>query len=352
MKLSNKNILIVSPEQWTHMFVSKHHYAIQLARRNNKVFFLNPPSRQNSVQLTDHENLRVINYKGFWKGIRYFPKFLRLINQYEVFREIERIAQVKFDIIWSFDNSVFFDFDALPTEVLKISHIVDLSQDFNTPRSSSTANICFGVIPKIVERHRAYNSNSYLIKHGVNIYENTETAIKLPGINHKKVLYFGNLAMPYLDWELFFKASMIFKEVDFVLLGSNHNNIPYSLPSNVHLLESVDSKELIYYMHAADILILFYESTYSDEYAFPHKLMEYLSSGKPIVSTFLSNCSDEFQLINMSSNHEEWIDLLRAQIDESVKEESFGLKEKRMAFAFNNTYEKQIQRIENIIDSL
>ena len=39
MILKDKSILIVSPEPWAHLFVSKHHYAVHLAQRGNKVFF-------------------------------------------------------------------------------------------------------------------------------------------------------------------------------------------------------------------------------------------------------------------------------------------------------------------------
>ena len=41
MKLKNKTILIISPERWGTNFVSKHHYALELAKNNN-VYFLNP----------------------------------------------------------------------------------------------------------------------------------------------------------------------------------------------------------------------------------------------------------------------------------------------------------------------
>ena len=28
----DKNVLLISPEHWTHLFISKHHYAIELAK--------------------------------------------------------------------------------------------------------------------------------------------------------------------------------------------------------------------------------------------------------------------------------------------------------------------------------
>ena len=41
--LRDRTILLVSPNEWGAMHVSKHHYALELAERGNRVIFLNPP---------------------------------------------------------------------------------------------------------------------------------------------------------------------------------------------------------------------------------------------------------------------------------------------------------------------
>jgi len=38
-ELRNKTIIILSPEKWGKMMLSKHHYAIELAGMGNIVFF-------------------------------------------------------------------------------------------------------------------------------------------------------------------------------------------------------------------------------------------------------------------------------------------------------------------------
>jgi len=66
--LSDKLILILTPQSWGNMLLAKHHYAIELAKSGNRVYFLNPPdnnhwslkSRKNriGVQESDqHPNL-------------------------------------------------------------------------------------------------------------------------------------------------------------------------------------------------------------------------------------------------------------------------------------------------------
>jgi len=112
VKLTDKNILIVSPEPWDHIFVSKHHYATHLAKRGNQVYFLNPPTGVFKLQQTDYQCVETIDYKGFLPGLKYFPSFIIRWLTRRVFDQLEQLSGVEFDIIWSFDNSVFYQFDA------------------------------------------------------------------------------------------------------------------------------------------------------------------------------------------------------------------------------------------------
>lgn len=347
MRLVNKNILLISPEPWNHIFVSKHHYATHLAERGNQVVFLNPPSKKGyHILNAEYNNLRVADYPGFWKGLRFFPKLLRKKNESNVFKRLEKIADLKFDIIWSFDNSVFFDFDALPDRIFKISHIVDLNQDFEFGKASRTADLCLGVIPGIVDHQKIFNNNSHLIRHGVSLTASNQV-VQFPGSNRIKVLYFGNLAMSELDWPLLRQAAMTIQNVDFILLGSNHCHVP-ELPSNVFLLNEVPSTHLHAYMKSADLLMLFYKYNYNQNYASPHKILEYLSSGKPIVSTTLKDFDTRSDLVIMGDG-KIWIDLLNMEIQRLNSGISEELSEKRIAYALENTYDKQIDRIEKIL---
>ena len=43
MLLRNKTILIISPQQWDGLMLSKQNYAEELTKLGNKVYFLPPP---------------------------------------------------------------------------------------------------------------------------------------------------------------------------------------------------------------------------------------------------------------------------------------------------------------------
>ncbi|WP_258101575.1 glycosyltransferase [Marinoscillum pacificum] len=352
MDFKHKNILIISPEPWHHIHVSKHHYALELAKNDAHVFFLNPPTHVWQCQNTSQDNLKVVDYSGFWPGLYRLPGVFRRANQRAVLRKLKELVQCHFDIVWSFDNSVFYDMEVFGS-AFKISHIVDLSQDFQTARAARSADLCLGVIPKIVDRLRRYNDNTYLIKHGVHIYPCSEQ-VTLPGDGKVKALYFGNLKMPHLDWSLLRNAAMTHAEVDFVLLGSGHESVPADVSSllNVHLLYPVPSEDLSCYMNAADILLLFYQKEYYMNYASPHKMMEYLSSGKPIVASYTADYKQHEDLIQMARTQEEWLEELAKTIDLQEKGEEQSLATRRISLCYSNAYDQKVGYIGGLISSL
>jgi len=353
MELKKKNILLISPEPWDHIFVSKHHYATHLAKKGNNIYFLNPPSDQKKVMTTKYKNVYSVNYKGFPKGLRFYPSLIQQYFIQKMFNRVQKWCNVEFDIVWSFDNSVFFDFSALPKRVLKISHIVDLNQNFKLAQAADTADFCFGVIPLIVSRLKANNEHSFLINHGVQPFNKTGDKQTVPGNNKLKAMYIGNLKMKFIDWSLLHILVKQNKNVDFIFLGENTTDYSdFFIKENVYYLGKVKAEEIPAFLKSSDILLLTYSEDYYTNYATPHKMMEYLASGKMVVATKTMeyNTLAEKELIIMSEQNSDFPDLFREVITEI---EEWNIPEKqnmRKAFALDNTYDRQITRIENIIN--
>lgn len=355
MQLTKKNILLISPESWDHIFVSKHHYATHLAARGNRVFFLNPPGAEYRVDRTQIEGLHTVYYKGFPKGLRFYPAFFRRLFIRREYNVLEKLCGVKFDIVWSFDNSVFFDFSALPEHVLKISHIVDLNQNFQFARAASTADICFGVIDLITSKLKEYNPDSFLVRHGVARIMNETARVSLPGRNRLKSLYAGNLNMPHINWQLFTRVVNENEDTDFIFIGSNRDMISKAVleglmsKNNVYFLPPVSAEVLVNYLASADILIAAYTSEYYRQYASPHKLMEYLASGRPTVASYTEGYDIPGELMYMGKTDPEWIgkfSYVKQNIDRCSSAELIQI---RKDFAREYTYSNQIARIENLL---
>ncbi|HEY0744937.1 MAG TPA: glycosyltransferase [Chryseosolibacter sp.] len=363
--LSGKTILIISPEPWNHIFVSKHHYARALALKHNKVFFLNPPTNRCSVDETGYHNVWSVHYTGFLPGLRFLPSVIIRKQIHKVFTAIEKICNVKFDVVWSFDNSVFFDFSALPDSILKITHIVDLNQNFQTHIAARTAACCFCTTDLILARLKKYNIKSFKITHG---FINTETAaaraIEFPGVSTAKIVYAGNLGMPFIDWLAIQQMVTEHPSADFIFIGPNraaahpdarHDAAKSSVfaHSNVFDLGKIPSEELQHYLAAADVLILAYQERYHDDQANPHKMMEYLGSGKMIVASktfeYEEIATEHFLMANHNT---ELPHLLTKALAELRQWNEPELQKKRRQVALQNTYEKQIERIERILSTL
>ena len=365
MLLTKKNILLISPEPWEHVFVSKHHYAINLATRGNFVYFLNPPTRKFCVEKTEIQNLYSLQYPGFLRGLRFLPSIIQRQQIKKTFSKLQALCSVKFHVIWSFDNSVFFDFSALPENVIRISHIVDLNQNFQLKDAASTADICFTVSNNILNMVKVHNPNSFFINHGFNHLQNINECKELPGCNFRKVVYSGNLSMLYIDWALLETAVRRNPKVDFIFIGPGMEDFNYRLRNmhkfkmeclnykNVYKIGKVNSKELINWYRSADVLIVAYQEEYHKEQSNSHKMMEYLGSGKMIVATKTEEYKrlTEDQLFLMAEKNQNFPLILEQVLNNLSFWNSQDNEEKRIQFALSNTYEKQIDRIEKLLQN-
>ncbi len=364
--LEGKNILLISPEPWDHIFVSKHHYAIQLAKRGNQVIYVGPPGSQWSLEESSFDRLRIVSYKGFLKGFRYLPTLIRRALLLGTLQKIEKLSGLKFDIIWSFDNSVFFDFTAFPHKILKISHIVDLNQNFMTGVAAKSADLCLCTTDIIRERLLRHNQNTFKISHGFDnsLISDIDYEVSMPGTNTIKAVYAGNLSMKYLDWKILEEASRKLTHVDFVFAGPNSENFSLSTNNlhfykermvgnkNVHFIGELKTSSLYSLYRMADILLVAYQEAHHSDQASPHKMIEYLASGKPIVATHTEEYLQFDYMIAMSGLNNNWVSLLKKTIEKLDYWNSEDLRIRRTQYALEHTYDKQIKKIEKIISKI
>ena len=348
--------MIISPEAWSRVFVSKHNYAVKLGELENKVFFLNPPSSNYQISKTDFRNVFEVDYKGFIPYFRFFPKGIRKIILRQVYKKIAKISSIQFDVIWSFDNSVFFDFDAFSKSTIKISHIVDLNQDFEFAKAAKSADICLGVTSHICSKFRKFNKKTYFINHGAiesSLEQNDDQINYEINQETRKLGYAGNLDIQYLDWSLIKEAIAYFENVQFFFAGpcKNKERIRwFENKPNVTYLGILKSKHLLQFYKQMDVLMICYKADeYKEQLANPHKLMGYLASGRPIVSTYTEEFHNDSQLIAMSEFNKDWIPTCKNVLDQYDFWNSAKEAKKRIQFAENNSYENQILRIDRHI---
>ncbi|MEP5362778.1 MAG: hypothetical protein ABJQ37_03000 [Reichenbachiella sp.] len=354
MKLEGKNILLISPEHWSDMKVSKHHYAEHLAQKN-QVWFLNPPS-QNFLVTRKSDQLNIIDYRPKFKGLQYLPNWLSAILIRTELTHIQSQIGYSFDIIWNFDPSRFFNLSKI--DAFRICHIVDWNQKYQRQTLAKTADICFSTSSYLQEELGKFNRHSYFINHGY--AERKIVEIDLPDQKDKRLKagYVGNLNIKYLDWLLIHEVVTQHSEVLFYFIG------PYNLESgdpqmkevllleNSRFLGKVDAGLVPSYLVKMDLLFLAYKADeFPKQLANPHKMLEYLGSGKTIVCTFTNEYKTFPNLITMSEKNNNFSQIFTRCMVEFSNLNHKNNSSERLNLAYNNTYDQQLKNIENYLNA-
>src|SRR5260221_8692888 len=210
-RFENRTVLIISPQPWDHLLISKHHYALELAERGNLVFFLEPPNPQVSsrVQLREapqNPRIRIISYRPAFPFVIRFharPIYDRMIL-WQI-RTLKAAISQPIDVVWSFDFNLFSNLKAFGSRV-RIFHPVDpLSQPHHVNVARS-ADAVFSVSEKILANFRHLNVPRWFINHGLSrpfeeIARNP--VVEPPDGRPRRVGYAGNLMRrPVNRWVL------------------------------------------------------------------------------------------------------------------------------------------------------
>lgn len=357
MQFENLTIWIVSPEAWGKQKVSKHHYALELARRGNEVIFIEPPHDHSPLREVS-TGIAALTHKPI-PGMRFAPRFMQ---RWLTGLELQRIQQktaTRPDLIWSFDNSRLFELDVWKDHVKAIHHVVDLTMDYQTQQAASTANLCLATSKFITARLSNYNRKSHNIGHGVELWERKPTNGKT---RRPRVIYTGNLLIRYLNRDLIIQAVDMYPEADFIFVGSyEKDNMNRQLESddrgfiaelqrrpNCTLLGALENAAYHQVLDEADIFIVAYRKQFYEQVANPHKILELLYTGRPIVSNVIDEYVDT-NLFDMCDHTRDWLDALGRHL-KTYQNEPEDLIRSRMSFAMRQSYVQQVNHIEELLN--
>jgi hypothetical protein len=337
---------------------------VELSKKGNKVYFLNPPGKVNS--LTDiHKDLWVVNYKPSFRGLRILPGYMSGFLVKKEIEKLEKWINVKFDIIWNFDSSRFFNLSQIKNK-LKIAHIVDWSENFNRKLLSKTSDIGFCTSRFLEEDMKKYNPHTFNIGHGYSTSDYKLNEEELDQLNDKykiKVGYVGNLSIRYIDWKLIYILLTENPAIGFYFIGpEGKSNLSGNFIIDPHykkvkecenaiFLGEIQSKKIPAFLKCFDILLLIYKDYISVfQLANPHKMLEYLGSGKVIVSTYTEEYKDNNGLIEMIEENKYLQKKFMEVLNNLNYYNSDNLKMKRIQYALQETYCEKIKRIEELLN--
>lgn len=352
-------VLVISPEPWSAPFVSKHHYAIELARQGRDVLFLGPPegSAPMSVESVTVQGvaLRVVRGGRVARGLRRYPSWLRRALEARWLRRLERLVGTAIDVVWLFENSRFFDMRFAGRRV-RIYQQVDLDQDYHPRAAARTADLVVTVSAPITNLLTPWSPRILQVNHGCRPGDGDFTGpsgrLRGRGGDGEAVhaLLAGNLDSFYLDVELLLDVIRDHPAVRFHLVGPCRSDSPLRVGAeavpNVTLWGLLPAAHLPPLYRDADVLLVIHRAgQYGRQRANSHKIMEYLASGRVIVATRTSDYDDAPHLVRQADDPASY----RALFTETVAHlDRWNAPEQvrvRQAFAQDNTYARQIERI-------
>jgi len=234
-----------------------------------------------------------------------------------------------------------------------------------------SAHIIFCVSKKILSSFSQSKVPRFFINHGISgsYFELAGNLLK-SGFDYKpgktiRVGYIGNLLRGPVNYEVIQQTIMEHPSISFHFWGNDQVNEETSLNSkafinflkgreNVLLHGQKRPEELVVALRDMDAFLLAYlyvegESDRSNS----HKVLEYLSTGKVLISSLLDTYKDAGPLICMTDEDDgEFPSLFNKVVQDLAYYNSPALQKKRIEISLENSYNDHINKIENLLDKL
>lgn len=379
MKLTGKTILVLSPQSWGMMFISKHHFAVELAKRGNTVYFLDPPEDKKtataafSIKELEHaEGLYLVKQQlRFPARLRFhFPAIFSWLMKRHLRRLIKFLPK-RPDIIWSFDLNKVYDLASFPDDMYKIFHPVDEPLSSNAIDSANGAQIIFSVTEEIISKYAHLSIPRHNLNHGV-AQRFLEEGEKIRGVKRPgpiRVGISGNMLRADLDRATLLKIVTDNPELIFECWGAskiNSSNIgggadketmnflkALENAENVQLHGPVSPEALARELPRMDLFLICYDvekdQSKGTNY---HKILEYLATGKVIVSNNVTTYKDRPDLVVMVPERDSnsgLPSLFKSVVQDLSVHNSEEAISRRKDFARANTYRSKVEQIEGLL---
>lgn len=372
-----KTYLIISPQPWGKMYVSKHNYAMELAEAGNKVYFLNPPTYKTvSGTFTFYTtevlpNLFTVDYNlsKTLHTLRFKARpVYDFIMHHTFFKKLNKLD--RFDEIWCFEPNAFSNFKGLHPKK-KLLFIVDQHDNATLKKLAADADGIASISSPILDYFHFSNKPKLLLNHGLNktfatlAEKRLQNGLAYTPSKRVKVGYVGNLLQgDRLDYKTIQTIIEQNPEAEFHIFGPFEekgntlgSNVSEGLRAFLRFLKTastvriqgvIPQSELAWRMQEMDMFLTCYN--YLTDYNISsncHKIIEYLSTGRACVANRFVMYENTEGLLEMPPEYtnENLPALFRhvlTHLDEyNAPERQAG----RIAFALQNTYRKHIETI-------
>ena len=357
--LRGQHILVVSPEPWEGLQLSKHDLARALVERGNEVVFWGPPEAgRRRVELVDQGALRQVRYGHWLRGLNRLPRALHERFYGHLISRIERLSGRPFEVIWCFDVTRLQWFPR--HRAMKVLHLADhdVLQSHKGSGLASTADAVFTVTTPLRKEilRMAPGASVHAVGHLVEDrwLQGIDTGPKASPV--RTVAYAGQLATGYIDWEVLHAVITRHSGIAFEFYGPYDLEWPaqklrevLQLP-NVRLHGLVERGRLIPALRAADVLLLCYRADQLKHIvANSHKMLEYLATGNPVVCSHTEEYSTHRDLLAMAIDRWDFTDLFERTVRDFAINETEERRKARVDLARQRSAPVMLERMAQLI---
>ncbi|WP_443938043.1 glycosyltransferase [Pedobacter sp. MW01-1-1] len=168
---------------------------------------------------------------------------------------------------------------------------------------------------------------------------------------HKPIVGYLGTVERRIDYHLLHELSSLHPEMNFILAGPISDEfVPNALKTekNIHFLGAVPYTEVGALIASFDVAIIPFKKDEVSSTIFPIKLFEYLSAGKPVVS---SNFNPDLKKITGELvEYADDVHSFSEALSKALANDTDDKIEQRKALAKENTWEKRTKQIEQIIE--
>jgi len=372
----SKKILIVclSSTRWDFLWQRPQQIMSRLAD-SYSVLYVDPPfpvaKEKAVVALSGSLRLRVINERlsvlepvkiAVSAGIP--TERLQSINLDLVIKQILQAissSDQKKRLLWIY-NPYMVDLVGHLDEEAVIYDCVDSFESFSwssksikqkEERLNRKADVVITTAMGLYKERKKENPRTYLVPNGTDYKHFSREMKSLPAdiasISEPRVGFTGAL-YEWVDFELIEYLAERHPDWNIVLIGPKQHGQAILEKSNVFWLGVKEYKVLPQYLQAFDIAIIPFKLNKTTIHTNPIKLWEYLSVGKPVVSTLLPEVPAISDVIWLSTDYREFeLNCKRAleRISDRQMKELISLKAR--AIAKQNSWGERCCRINNIL---
>jgi len=388
--LKNEDIICISSIDWDFIWQGHQEIMTRLARNGNRVLFIeNTGVRAPRIRDFTRIKSRILNWKKGVHGVRkieeglyvYSPLVLpfpylriaRFINKRLMFAVLLRWLKAvgfKEPVVWTFlPTGLSLDLvNEIEPKVL-VYYCIDSfeasSKGARRIKEAETlmlkrADIVFATSEELCKHCSEHSKNVHYFPFAVNIDNFTrvlESAPEVPddikAIKRPIAGYVGGVHK-WIDFDLVKDIAAKNKDISFVFCGPIQTDISKvkGMP-NIFFLGQKKAGELPAYVNEFDVALIPYRITEYTKNVYPTKLNEYLSLGKPVISTDLPEIikfnKENKDIVKVAATKEDFADRVGKTVTEPVSEHE---KAFAMNVAGENSWSKRLEKMSSLIENI